>query len=146
MCRSSSCGWYSQWLVVGAQTHCSLVHFLRDLRAANLCFTSSTWGIAPRKQPKIFVAWKVKVHLITRWFKKLSLGCKNLDNQARSSRHKSDDFEAVPRVIEVNPVSSTRRVSGELRHFIIQRGSSSSWVRQKHPELPNCSERYQNIA
>ena len=51
---------------------------------------------------------------MTRWFKIFQLGCKNLNNQARWSRSKTMDSEAVPQAIEVNLASSTQRVSGKL--------------------------------
>ena len=44
---------------------------------------------------------------VTRWFKKFCSGCKNLDDQAKSARPKTEDTK-------VNPASSTWRVSGEL--------------------------------
>ena len=48
---------------------------------------------------------------VTKWFKKFHLGCKNLDNQARSDKSKTVNSEAVPRAMKVNPVSRTHRVS-----------------------------------
>ena len=67
----------------------------------------------------------VDYNTVTRLFKKFCSDYKNLDNQARSSRFKSVDFEIVLLVIEPNPASSAQRVSGELgisqfsvvRHF-----------------------------
>ena len=53
--------------------------------------------------------------IVTRWLKKFSSGCKNLDNQARSSRPKNVDAEAALLAIEINLLSSTERVSGNLR-------------------------------
>ena len=41
-------------------------------------------------------------------------GCKNLNDQARSSRFNSMDFEAILLTIAANPTSNTRRVSGKL--------------------------------
>ena len=51
---------------------------------------------------------------VSRWFKKIFSGCKNLDDQAQSGRPKSVDSESVPQAIEVNPASSTERVSDEV--------------------------------
>ena len=48
------------------------------------------------------------------WFKKFCLGCKNVNNQARSSRPKSMNFKAMTQAIEANLVRSPQRVSGEL--------------------------------
>ena len=42
---------------------------------------------------------------VTRWLKKFRSGCKN--HQARSSRPKTVDSEAVLQVIEENPMNST---------------------------------------
>ena len=52
--------------------------------------------------------------IITRLLKKFRSGYKNLTDQARSVRPKSVDSKAVLLAIEVNTVSSTQRVSGEL--------------------------------
>ena len=64
------------------------------------------------------ISAKVKVTvdhcLVTRWFKKFCLVCKNLDDQAKSGRPKTVDSEAVLQPIEANLVSSTQRVSSEL--------------------------------
>ena len=51
---------------------------------------------------------------VSRWLKKFHLGCKNLDEQAKSGRPKTVDSEALLQVIEANPASYTQRVSGEL--------------------------------
>ena len=56
----------------------------------------------------------VDYSIVTRWFKKFCTGGKNLDDQAKSDRPKIVDSEAILQTIEANPVSSTRRVSGEL--------------------------------
>ena len=50
---------------------------------------------------------------IIRWFKKFYLGCKNLDNQASSSKPITKDSKAL-QTIDANPVSSSQRVSGDL--------------------------------
>ena len=51
---------------------------------------------------------------VTRGFKKFRLGCKNLNDLARSGRSKCIDSKAVFQVIKTNPMNSTGRVSGEL--------------------------------
>ena len=38
----------------------------------------------------------VNLRVVTRWFKKFSPGCKNLDTQAKSDKPKTKDFKAVP--------------------------------------------------
>ena len=43
------------------------------------------------------------------------MGCKNLNDQTRSGKHKTTDFKAMLKDILANPGSSTLRVSGELR-------------------------------
>ena len=56
----------------------------------------------------------VEHRTVTSWFKKFCSSCKNLDNQAKPSRPKTVDFEAVLQAMESNMASSTWRVSGEL--------------------------------
>ena len=53
---------------------------------------------------------------ITRLFKTFHLGCKNLDNQARSGspKTKTVESEAMLQAIEANSTSSSRRESGKL--------------------------------
>ena len=78
-----------------------------------------------------------------RWLKKFPLGCKNFDNQARSNRPKTVDFETVPWAIKANPTSYTWRVSVELGI------SQSSVVRHLHnlgKSIWSCDSCYQNIA
>ena len=55
------------------------------------------------KQLKTPVVRKVNTQLITvnGWFKKFCLGCKKLDNQARSGWSKTVDSEAVLQATEV---------------------------------------------
>ena len=52
--------------------------------------------------------------IVTRWFKKFYLVCKNFNNLARSGSPKSKDSLAVLLTIKANLVSSILRVSGEL--------------------------------
>ena len=51
---------------------------------------------------------------VIRWFKKFSLGCKNLHDQARPGRAQTIDSKAILQTIEANMASSTWRVSGKL--------------------------------
>ena len=51
--------------------------------------------------------------IVTRWFKKFCLGCKNVD-QVRSGLTKTVDSKAVLLAIEASLVSSSWRVSGEF--------------------------------
>ena len=51
---------------------------------------------------------------VTRWFNKFCSGWKNVDNQARLSRAKTVDSEAVLKAIEADPGISTRGISGKL--------------------------------
>ena len=51
---------------------------------------------------------------VTRWFKKFYSGYKNIDHQTRSGRSKTKDSETMLQDREVNPGSSTWRISGEL--------------------------------
>ena len=57
------------------------------------------------------------------WFMEFRLGCKHLDNQAKSGRAKIADSVAVCQVTEANLASSDWRVSGELSipPFIVQK-------------------------
>ena len=50
----------------------------------------------------IFFMWKVKTQLITvtRWFTKFHLGCKNLNEQAKSVRFKTVDIGVMLQVIQ----------------------------------------------
>ena len=86
------------------------------VKFGNFYFTNSYWAIKLQKHPQTFVVWKVKVHLIivTKWLKQFCLCCKNFNDQARSVGPKREGSEAMPQLIEANPVSRTWRVSGEL--------------------------------
>ena len=97
---------------------------------------SLNWAITPQKQPKTFVAWKIKVQLIrvNRLFEKFCLGCMILSNQARSSWLKNIDTEAVLYRREANLVSIRY-----TWHFTIHCRSSHSQPWQKHPEPLNCT-------
>ena len=57
---------------------------------------------------------KGETSTVTRWLKNFCLGCKNLDDQARTGRLKIVDSEVVLQAIETNPTGSIQRVSGEL--------------------------------
>ena len=53
-------------------------------------------------------------YITTWWFKKFRSCCKNLDDQAKSGRPKTVEFEVGVYAIEVNLVSCTGRISGEF--------------------------------
>ena len=65
---------------------------------------------------------------VNRWLKKFRLSDRNLEDQARSGRPTTVDFEAMLQTIEANSVISIRRVSGEL-------GISQVWVVHLHDFL-----------
>ena len=69
----------------------------------------------------------------TRWFKKLWLGCKKLDDHIRSDRPKSVDYAAMLQAIEANTASSTWRVSGKF--FTVHFGLLPSKLQQKYREV-----------
>ena len=131
-----SCNWsssshsrYSLWLVglglvCWCVVHCfTLCAFWKPRRWTYnvvyiriLNFMSSNRTIILWEQPKTFFCTKgegtVDPRIVKRWFKKFQLGCKKLDDQVRSSRPKTIDFEPVFQA--VNLMSSTWRVSGEF--------------------------------
>ena len=76
---------------------------------------------------------------VTRLFKEFHLGCKDLDDKARSDRPKREGSEIGLQTIEANQESRTGSVSGEL-------GILKSIPQQKHLGLPNSASRYQNLA
>ena len=51
---------------------------------------------------------------VTKWFKKFCLGCKNLDDQAKSGKPKTVNFKAMLKAIKAKLASNTQKVSGEL--------------------------------
>ena len=65
---------------------------------------------------------------VTRKFKKFYLGCKTFDDQARSGRPKTVDYEA-------NPANSTRRLSGE---FSISQTSAVSHLHKLNKNIQSC--------
>ena len=71
---------------------------------------------------------EIAVHhsTITKWFKKLHLGCKTLNNQAKLSWPKTTNSKAMLQAIAALPASSYQRVSGKL-HI-----SQSSVIRHLH--------------
>ena len=74
-------------------------------------------------------------HSTNQMVEKICLGCKKLNDQARTDRPKFVDSEAVLQVIEANPVSSSQRI----RHLTVQCDWSPLRPCQKHPELLNCT-------
>ena len=81
-------------------------------------YVHALWVRTPRKQPKTFVVRKgegiVDPRRVTRWLKKFHACCRKLNNRAMSGRPKTVDSKALLYVVDVNLVSSTQRVSGEL--------------------------------
>ena len=74
-----------------------------------------------------------------------TLGSKNLNNQVRLDRPKIMDSKAVLQAKEANPVSNTRKISGEL---VISQTSVVHYLHEinmKHQEPLNCASCYQNI-
>ena len=75
--------------------------------------------------------------MVTRWLKKFYPGCKNLNIQARSATYKTVVSETVLQTIEVNPMCSIWRVSGEfgisqscvIRHLHnLNKSTWSCWI------------------
>ena len=69
---------------------------------------SLNWATTQWKQQKhsyVEGEGAIDLSMVTRWFKKFCLGCKNLEDQARLSKPKTMDYKAVFQSIEVNPVS-----------------------------------------
>ena len=77
---------------------------------------SSNWAINAEEATKNICCAKVEntvdYSTVTKWFKKFCLGCKNLDNQARSGRPKNINSKVMLQAIKVNKVNNTQRVSG----------------------------------
>ena len=48
--------------------------------------------------------------IVNRWFKKFSLGCKDLNDWTKSGRSKAFDSEVILQTIKANPASSTQRI------------------------------------
>ena len=71
----------------------------------------------------------------TKWFKKSHLGCKNLNDQAKSSRPKTMDSEAVSQVIHANQVSSSQRVLCKLS---ISQSSVVSYLHDLSTSIHSC--------
>ena len=111
---------YLLWLVVGVLTHCPLLYFLCDLKPSQMNVqhnliqqimpydfemshnaAEATKNICCTKDERA-----VDHSIITRWFKKFCLGCKNLNNQAMSGGPKTVDSEAVWQTIVSNLVST----------------------------------------
>ena len=106
---------------------------------------SSNWAIMWRKHPKKNCGAKNEGDhsTVTRWFKTFCMDCKNLDNQAKSSRPKSMDSEAELHAIEANLVSCTWRVSGKLS---ISQSSVVHHIHNLGKSIQNCQIVPQNIA
>ena len=97
-------------------------------------FKSFDWNISSHRRHLmclvdlwLLVHWHI-VHCFTVWFesctdehriqkidgsRKFFSGCKNLDDQARSSKPETADSKFVPKDTETNLVNNTRKVSGQ---------------------------------
>ena len=118
----------SSIVVVGGLRCCALLHSVSDLKATQMNVQHSLiqelllykfeLGHKATEATKNICCAKdegtVGHSMVTRWFKKFCFRCQNLDDQARSSRPKTMDSEAMLQARETNLVSSIRRVSGEL--------------------------------
>ena len=62
----------------------------------------------------IFVEGAVENSQVTRWSKKFQLSCKNLNDNAMSSRPKYVDSKSVLQTIEENPTICTLRLLDKL--------------------------------
>ena len=115
-------------MVVGVLTHCALLHFVYDLKNTQMNRKCSLiwevtlyefeWDNNTEEASKNIWGAKsestVELSTVMKWFKKFSLGCKNLSYPVKSGRPKSMDSETIFQAIEENLVSSTHRVSGKL--------------------------------
>ena len=88
-------------VVVGVLT-CALLHFLHDLEAIYMNVQHSLirevlFYKFEAAENICCVNSKAIVHhnTVTKWFKKFWLGCKTLDNQARSGRPKTLDLDII---------------------------------------------------
>ena len=112
---SSSCGWYLLWLVptvlgsstvTGALTNSSLLHFVCDLKTAQMNKQHSLiWEL---------MLYKFRLSNDTVETTKTFAMWKSLSYQARSQRFKTVDSEAMLPAIEANLASSTQRESNKL--------------------------------
>ena len=106
-------------VVVDAQTHCALLHSVCDLKAAQMSVQHS--------QNHEFILYKFELghnimeatkniccmkgegaidhRTVTKWLRKFYLGCKKLDNQARSDMCKIVDSKAMFQALRVYQVS-----------------------------------------
>ena len=139
----------SNVIVVGALTCCTLLHSMRDLKAAQLNMQYSpiqelllykyelSHNVAEATK-NIYDAKgedTVDHNTVTKWLKKFCSGCMNLSNEARSIKPKTGNSKAVLQAIEANPVSSTQRVSGELD---ISQSSVICYLHDLGKDIQNC--------
>ena len=143
---------------MGALTHSTLLHSLYDLKAESMNVPSSLmWALMIYEFELGYKAAEAVKNMCdmkgegtidhiteSRWLKKFKLGCKNLNDLVKSDRFKILDSEAIF-LVEVNPVSCTRRVSGDLC-FSVHCDSSLLRFLQKHPKQPYFASCCQNIA
>ena len=80
-------------IIVGALTRCALLHFKCDLKAAQINgqLSSLNQEIMLRKFELEHNALEANKNIC--WFKKFRLGCKNVDDTAKSDRPKIVDTE-----------------------------------------------------
>ena len=116
---------------MGAPPRCASLYSMCDLKVTSGTYTNKfELGHSPANTTKNIcyakIEGKVDHCTVTRWFKKFPSGCKKLVDHSRLSRSKSVESNVVLQILEANPVSSARRVSGELdislsravRHFL----------------------------
>ena len=138
-------------VVVGALPYCALLHCVCDLKSSQMNmqfgliweFMFYEFKLGHNDTELIKNIWYVKGEgavdcTVTRWFKKFFLGCKNLNDQAKSCMPKTVDSKTMLQAIETNLVSSTQRLSGKLSILQSSVVCYLHWCRQKHPELLNC--------
>ena len=99
------------------------------IKFGNLCFTRSNSAITKRKQKDI-----VNHNPVTILLKKFLSVCKNVDDQSKTDKPNTVDFEVVLRAIECHSENNKG-----VRHRAVQFGSSLLPTRQKHLKLSNCA-------
>ena len=108
-------------MVIGVLTCCALLHSMCDLKATQMNMQCSLiWKLmlyefkldyntvdATKNICGTKYGGTIDHNTVTRWFKKFCLGCKNLDDQTRSSRPKAMDSKAIFQAMEPNPANFT---------------------------------------
>ena len=115
-------------MFVGVLTHYTFLHSLYDLKTVQMNMQHSLiqefmlykfkLGHNSIETTKNITCVKgegaVDHSIVTRWFKKFHLSCKNLDDQARSDRPKTQEPEAMLQALEANLMNSTQKASDNL--------------------------------